>query len=48
MGQQLDLDEYSDDPDIQEHGKANQGAASVPEQESKAEKPKRLAEEYDE
>ena len=46
MGQQLDLDEYSDDPDIQESGKA--GAVSVPEQESKAEKPKRLAEEYDE
>ena len=50
MGNQLELDEYSDDPDMQEPvtEKIDQGAASVPEQKPKAEKPKALAEEDEE
>lgn len=50
MGNQLELDEYSDDPDMQEQvpEQSSKGAAQVPDQKPQAEKPKELPEEDEE
>ena len=50
MGNQLELDEYSDDPDMQEQvpEQNSKGAAQLPDQKPQAEKPKELPEEDEE